>query len=301
MVNAWSKLSASNQAFVEDAMKLLAHADATQSNYQPDVAAAWNKVNARIDIAPKVIVLPRKKYILSIAAGLLLLVALTIVFKSFYTDSSSVNTLAATAQPVSKMLEDGSVVHLAPHSELKFKTSDNGERRVELKGTAEFEVVHDENKPFVVEAEGVWIRDIGTKFRVLALQSDTVVEVTVTEGEVQFYSPQSEGVNLKQSESAIYFKSSGRFEKTVSLPASAAETSIILEFTDTPLSEVIARIENKYACEIVLANPELSKCKLSVLFNNEELSTILEVVAETLELKLEQKGTRYILSGKSCQ
>lgn len=80
------------------------------------------------------------------------------------------------------VLEDGSVAVLNGDTALQVRY-DRGERRVILRrGEALFEVRHGDTRPFLVSAEDVTVRAVGTKFAV-GLEGDDV-EVTVEEGEV---------------------------------------------------------------------------------------------------------------------
>ncbi len=303
-VEAWAALSPSNRAFVADALKILAHTAAMSSDFQPDVDAAWQKVNAKITNEARVIELPKRNQVWSIAAAILLLTALTVIIKMAWSDSpATIETVVASTTEQTKTLTDGSVVRLSKQSELRFKAGEKGERIAELKGEADFTVVHDDLHPFVVVTEGVMVRDIGTVFHVKAIEGSEIVEVAVTEGEVHFYVTENSGINLTKGEAAIYNKRTKTFERLTpaATEVNSSASAKLLEFNETPLSEVIHRIELMYACDIVLANPALKDCKLTVTFQEEQLENILDVIAETLELSIEQKGLQFIISGKVCQ
>ena len=84
-------------------------------------------------------------------------------------------------------LNDGSTVILDSDSivQVKFKA---GERTVFLrKGEASFQVAHDTSRPFIVHANDVAVRAVGTNFAV-RLQPDKV-SVTVAEGTVEVKRP----------------------------------------------------------------------------------------------------------------
>lgn len=80
------------------------------------------------------------------------------------------------------VLADGSVVELNANSEVRVELLP-GERRVALvQGEAHFTVAHDTARPFIVSAQGVAVRAVGTAFNVRL--ASTAVEVLVTEGKV---------------------------------------------------------------------------------------------------------------------
>lgn len=81
------------------------------------------------------------------------------------------------------MLTDGSALALNTQSVVQVKF-DGAERRVVMRqGEASFQVAHDEQRPFVVQAGDVSVRAVGTAFNVRMRPEG--VEVTVTEGVVE--------------------------------------------------------------------------------------------------------------------
>lgn len=93
-----------------------------------------------------------------------------------YTTGSEGQTIA---------LADGSRIDLAPHSRLTVEG--RGEDRLALEGGAFFAIPHDPSRQLVIEAGGVAISDIGTRFDVQATPGR--VRVAVTEGEVSLSAP----------------------------------------------------------------------------------------------------------------
>ena len=80
------------------------------------------------------------------------------------------------------MLDDGSALALNTQSVLQVKYDDDERRIVLRQGEATFQVAHDEQRPFVVQAGDVSVRAVGTAFNVRMKPEG--VEVTVTEGVV---------------------------------------------------------------------------------------------------------------------
>ena len=83
------------------------------------------------------------------------------------------------------VLSDGTTVYLNAESELTYpvKFSEN-DRRVFLKGEAYFDVQRDTSKPFVVEANSLEIRVLGTEFGVRAYQDEGSIRTTLKKGMV---------------------------------------------------------------------------------------------------------------------
>ncbi|WP_116812614.1 FecR family protein [Steroidobacter cummioxidans] len=83
------------------------------------------------------------------------------------------------------MLDDGSALALNTQSVVQVKFDDDQRRVVLRRGEASFQVAHDEQRPFLVQAGDVWVRAVGTAFNVRMKEQGEGVEVTVTEGVVE--------------------------------------------------------------------------------------------------------------------
>lgn len=105
-------------------------------------------------------------------------------------DLYAVETGAGQRQTV--QLADGSRIDLNGGTRLTLDRANARFARLE-RGEALFTVVHDDQRPFEVEAGGALLRDMGTVFNVES--RDGVMEVGVAEGAVLF-NPDREAVNL---------------------------------------------------------------------------------------------------------
>jgi len=95
------------------------------------------------------------------------------------------------------ILSDGSRVFLNAASSLRYPASFSGnERKVELKGEAYFEVVHNGAAPFRIVTGNQLTEDIGTKFNINAYDDEAVIKTTLVEGAVKI-STQGQHVILK--------------------------------------------------------------------------------------------------------
>jgi transmembrane sensor len=209
--------------------------------------------------------------------------------------------LASTATVVEQKLADGSTVALNKYSRLTVSGGFNGsQREVKLEGEAFFDVKHDDAKPFVIDAGGLLIKDIGTAFNVKAEPQNDSVFVYVTEGIVEL-SANNQLVVLKQNESSVYIKTTGRFIETNIVQANiAAYKTRQFHFNGTTLGEAVSAINAVYGSIIQLQNPQLAQCTISVDFHNESPETIVTIIAQTLSLEVEKHNNIYILKGTGC-
>lgn len=84
------------------------------------------------------------------------------------------------------VLPDGTQVWLNSESSLTYPTRFSGrERKVKITGEAYFEVVHNKDIPFHVDADGQDIEDLGTRFNIKAYRDENVISTTLIEGSVK--------------------------------------------------------------------------------------------------------------------
>lgn len=123
----------------------------------------------------------RRRFLLP-AAALTLAACLALLALPGFLLQWQADHVTSVAESQSVVLDDGSVVRLAPGSALEVLRG--GSRGVRLlRGEALFEVVPDSARPFRVEAGGVETTVLGTVFDVRLLENGTLV--SVREGEVR--------------------------------------------------------------------------------------------------------------------
>lgn len=103
----------------------------------------------------------------------------------FMVDSTLLVVEAETSVGEQRILSlaDGSVLHLNTDSLVSVDFSDSRRNVHLLRGEAHFEVAHDEQRPFIVKAQGNTVTAIGTAFNV-QITSANHFELLVTDGKV---------------------------------------------------------------------------------------------------------------------
>ncbi len=300
----WKKATTENQSYFEENKSVFDRIAALKEEVTVNTDLAWKKLEFKLSTPTgRVIPLFVRKRMFQAAASLFLIVSIGFLLNWLFGPSATDNMqLATTTQSKEESLPDGSKVLLDKNSSLSYMLTKKNVRQVKLVGAAHFDVVHNNEKPFVIKINEVLIKDIGTAFDVKALPESDLVEVNVEEGEVEFYTENNAGLRLVKGEKAAYNKLSKAFIK---LSPSARDNTINgltrrFNFDDTPLSEVIEQLNTAYQCDIRLENSKIGACRLSVSFNNEKLEVLLSVIAETLNLKLKQQDSTIILQGEAC-
>ncbi len=294
----WKAQSEANLQYFNRSKKLFdftldQHFDA-QKMYQNIIATAPKEVP----------VFSLKQYFtpLRIAASLIIVSLLGLIATLIFKTNTQPDIILASTETVQEQkLADGSTVALNKHSKLTLVGGFNGkQRKVKLEGEAFFEVKHDAEKPFVIDAGGLLIKDIGTAFNVKANPQSDSVFVFVTEGIVEL-SANNETIVLQQSQSALYIKSTKRFIETNYVQANiAAYKTKQFHFNAATLGEVAEELNAVYGPIIQLESKQLALCTISVDFHNESPETIVTIIAQTLGLEVEQHNGTYFLKGTNC-
>jgi ferric-dicitrate binding protein FerR (iron transport regulator) len=306
-LRTWRNASAENDAYYED-VAIIYEASVIQHNIDVDADAAWNKLSSQIERKETTPVVPlhskgnSNRWILSIAAAVLLLAGITAIIFRLNNKTADQNTLALVTQDkaVEQTLPDGSNIKLRPNSSLKaIKGTVPHSREYELQGEGTFTVKHDAQKPFIIHTDKVLIRDIGTSFTVRSLAESDSVTVSVSSGEVQFYAERQEGVNLTAGETGVYLKSASRFSKRSKNDA-PEEQKEALKFNDTPLSDVVTKLNALYKAHIQFGNEKIKHCRITVRFTNNNVDDMIDVIAQTLSLQRSRQDSVTTLYGKGC-
>ncbi|MBI3133459.1 MAG: FecR domain-containing protein [Bacteroidetes bacterium] len=211
-------------------------------------------------------------------------------------------TLTAQNEILTDTLQDGSVVSLNKNSSLTYPDRFAGnERRVKLDGEAFFEVEPDAQKPFVVELNHqAQVTVLGTSFNIE--EGDSTTEVFVKTGKVEFKSAQ-DAVILTPGQKGILHYTSGEITLANAEALDFNETYWLdqkLNFEKTNLDEVIRILSLVFETSIELENPEAGNCVLTTRFERESLNQILQVIATSFGLEVEEHKNGYILKGNGC-
>jgi ferric-dicitrate binding protein FerR (iron transport regulator) len=307
LVLRWANESEANRQYYDHLKTIFQKAASTEIQIQFDTDAAWNKVRKKIQKEPaRVIPLHTGKQTFTqvwrIAAGVIILLGVT--YFTYQIMAPATQTLAVVSDSLTRQdtLPDGSTAFLNKKSELTYQYNPREKtRKVVLKGEAYFSVKHEDEKPFVIEADEILVRDIGTEFNLKAYPDKDTIEIIVTHGEVQFYTRLDSGLNLQAGQKAIYSKRNKQFYRIDKPDTNAlAYKTKIFSFNNTDLRSVVNLLNEVYDSKIKLANEKLYSCRLTANFKEDNASIIAEVIAETMGLTLTRKENEIILDGKGC-
>lgn len=301
IIEGWRQTNADNQKHFDDLKLIFDKAASTHVSKRFDADAAWQHVKSKLDQKPEA----RERRLFTfdwrIAASFAAILGVASLFYITSRDVEHVRSMATVSDTKSDTLPDGSKVFLNKKSELTFSFNPNSKsRKVKLKGEAFFQVKHEEAKPFIIEADEVLVRDIGTEFNLKAYPDKDTIEIVVTEGEVQFYTLKNAGLNLKAGESARYLKKLKEFQRIEKPDTNVlAYKTKVFNFNNTDLQSVVKLLNEIYDTHISLS-PALAECRLTAHFYEDNANTIIEVIAETMGLTITRKNEEVLLEGAGC-
>ncbi len=230
-------------------------------------------------------------------------------------------------------LPDGSMVWLNAGSTLKYGNDLNGKiRKVELSGEGFFKVAHDPSRPFVVEANQLFVRALGTTFNVKAYPEENRIITTLVEGKIKLEGKINKAgpfeLTMEPNQKITYYPSSNSFSKNVQ-PPEIAEKEEVDELHEKPvlvvantvyktnhvntaiytswkdkkwiiegetLGDLAVMLDRRYDVEIVFTSEDLKRYHFSGIIANETLEQVLDILRLTVPMSYKMKKGEVELS-----
>ena len=185
-------------------------------------------------------------------------------------------------------LSDGTIVHLNSGTTLKYpvKFIAGENRQVFLDGEAFFDVTKDKTHPFVVNADNLNVRVLGTHFNVSNYPEDNLTDVVLVEGSVGLYTANEKFNAEKNTILKPGFK--GSFSKINNqIKTKAVVTDVYtawikggLTFREMTFKDISKKLERHYNVTIVNQNAKLSNEKFNASFGDEPIAKVLSYFNE---------------------
>ncbi|NJB81826.1 FecR family protein [Wenyingzhuangia aestuarii] len=175
------------------------------------------------------------------------------------------------------VLSDGTTITINAGTTIEYPTqfASNQKREVSIQGEAFFKVAKDSLRPFIVKANDLKVRVLGTQFNVSAYPEEPNIATVLVEGLVGLYNN-----NYYNSTTATLltpgFK--GLYnEKEGSISKEKVDTRIYtgwrtgqLIFRNIPFKNIIKRLERSYNIQIINHNKQLNHEYFNAAFNSKK-------------------------------
>jgi transmembrane sensor len=212
--------------------------------------------------------------------------------------------------PERRLLEDGSIVELntGARIEVRFTPEERGVRLVG--GEAHFTVAKNPARPFVVSADKISVRAVGTAFSV-ALNREAV-SVLVTEGKVRLdetpAAPAGEPVaarelsSLSAGQQAVISTQANRPAVPEVREVSPSEIEralswqgLRLEFVDMPLADVVAEFNRYNLRKLVVEDPQTRGILIGGNFRADNVETFVRLLDSVFGVTAVPRGNEIVL------
>ncbi len=199
-------------------------------------------------------------------------------------------------------LSDGTNVFLNSGTTIKYPTKfiKGKNRQIYLTGEAYFDVAHDKDHPFIVNAQGLNVQVLGTKFNIAAYANDVETNVVLVEGKVSLY---DEKDKEKTQSITILPNTKGIFNKTLrTLQTQKVNPELYtawvkkeLVFRNTSFDDILKKIERHYNVTVVNQNKALNSEVFNARFKKQPIDSVLSYLSDSYNIKYTIKKGKLII------
>lgn len=300
-INQWLADSEDNQRYFEHFELIWTQSKQLALHSQIDEEAAWLRFRKRTrqpeEETPVIPLYQKPAFpLFRVAATLVFLLGaawLAYFYTAQFTGKDQI-LVASGAETLTDTLPDGSVVVLNKKSTISYPRDFRGNtRQVAMTGEAFFQVEPDKSKPFIISVNDVTVKVVGTSFNVKDNDKKTevivetgLVEVTRKHEKVRLV-PKQKATALKSEPDLVKQNTEDDFYKYYRTQKLVCE--------GTPLWRLVEILNEVYDADIVIGNEKLRDLPINSTYDHQPLNNILDLISETLTLKVEHQGQQIIL------
>jgi len=208
-------------------------------------------------------------------------------------------------EPKALVLPDGSTVLLKEGSELIVPETFDGQamRSVTLVGEGYFDIVHDPEKPFVVNTGALQTRVLGTAFLITAYEDDANITVAVSRGKVEVADHQRViGTLIKDQQITFDKQRRVSAQQVIKSDSTMAWTRHEMHFDDVTFAEAATELSVRYGIQLKFSNEHASVCRFTATFNDgESFMKVLEVICAFNHASYRRVGPgEFVIEGPGC-
>ena len=196
-------------------------------------------------------------------------------------------------------LPDGSEVILNSASTLRTPAQfEDGKRVVELEGEGYFKVESNPDWPMYVKtSKGMTVKVTGTEFNLSSYNDDAALKLTLVQGRVSLIDDKSESeIEVNKNEEVVIRSIAAPnavpkpVRKTADMRLNTSWKDGYLVFDNTPIREVIKKMERWYGIEITVADSKVMNNVFTASFRSESLQQVLTLLDVTCGIKSKIKS-----------
>ncbi|SHJ81154.1 FecR family protein [Arenibacter nanhaiticus] len=201
------------------------------------------------------------------------------------------------------ILSDGTHVFLNSGTSLRYPVAfvKGRERSVFLTGEAFFEVAEDKEHPFIVNANDMEVKVLGTKFNVSHYPEDPNIQTVLVEGSVSLQLKNSENSHFGPTILAPGHKGEWRKNEN-GISVENVDTNLYtawvqgkLVFRNTSFKAIRKALERRYNVTILNKNPALDDQVFDATFDIETIEEVLESFSKSYDIAYIIKNNEVII------
>ncbi|MBU2905170.1 FecR domain-containing protein [Arenibacter algicola] len=201
------------------------------------------------------------------------------------------------------VLSDGTKVKLNSGSSIKYPVRflKGQDRKVYLKGEAFFDVTTDKAHPFIVNADEMNIRVLGTQFNLSFYPEDEDISTVLVEGAVVLYKEGAD-TNTNTSSQLIPGQRAAWNKVNNTMTIKEVDTNIYTAWKDgyllfkaSPFHSIRSKLERHFNITIEDRSGKLENQIYTATFRNETIEEILEAFKEDTPFEYLHEGSKIII------
>lgn len=201
-------------------------------------------------------------------------------------------------------LSDGTVIHLNAGTSLKYPINflDGENRKVYLSGEAFFGVARDSLHPFIVNADDLDVRVLGTQFNVSSYPEDDITDVVLVEGSVGMHIntetfDATTSIILEPGYKGTFKKRNGKIKtQAVLTDIYTAWMDGELVFRNMTFENILKKLERHYDVTIINNNDSLANEVFNASYGLVSLSKVLEDLKLTHGIEYSMEETNITIN-----
>jgi transmembrane sensor len=197
------------------------------------------------------------------------------------------------------ILPDGTQVWLNAESTLTYpEIFSDTLRLVKMTGEAFFEVAHNKDRPFIVEASGTRTQALGTAFNINAYSEDERVKVALLEGKVRVQDLSKAQTSILSPGEELFVSNDGadftihhfNYEKTFGWKKG------IFVFDGVDFETFRTMVEKWYGVKVEVKGAPQKSWALRARYENESLRSVLRDISFNKDFKFELKDKELLIT-----
>lgn len=236
------------------------------------------------------------------------------------TISAKIREIQNVSTDTTIRFSDGSTALLKQGGSIRFDKAFSGNQRVVtlLAGEAFFEVVKNPDKPFLVYANQLVTKVLGTSFTVKAYKGNKEVTVEVKTGKVSVFSqkdvaqiaetnvPTLKGLVLTPNQKIIFNLDNEQLTKTLVekpeiIVSEGTKQTFKFDFEDTPVNEVFRILKEAYHINIVYDEVLLEDCPITAILEDQSLYDKMSIICDAINAKYQVLDGQIVVLSRGCK